>query len=101
MTQKEIEQITAVVEAAVRKITAMGQKELLTVEEAALYMGLTKNTLYKLTHNRQIPHYKPNGKMCYFKRTELEQWLATNPVATADDIATQANSYCMKNKANI
>ena len=50
-------------------------KEVLTSDEAARYMGISKSYLYKLTMLRKIPHYKPMGKMCYFNRMELEQWL--------------------------
>ena len=47
-------------------------KEVLTSDEAAKYMGVSKSYLYKLTMRQQIPHYKPMGKMCYFNRLELE-----------------------------
>lgn len=53
-------------------------KEVLTSDEAARYMGMSKSYLYKLTMNQQIPHYKPTGKLCYFNRRELEQWLQKN-----------------------
>ena len=46
--------------------------------------------------NQQIPHYKPMGKMCYFNRLELEQWLQSNRIATATEIEQQAQTYCMK-----
>lgn len=72
------------------------QKEVLTSNEAARYLGISKSYLYKLTMNREIPHYKPMGKMCYFNRVELESWLQSNRVATADEISQQAQTYCMK-----
>lgn len=53
-------------------------KEVLTSDEAARYMGISKSYLYKLTMSGKIPHYKPMGKMCYFNRAELEQWLQQN-----------------------
>ena len=71
-------------------------KEVLTSDEAARYMGVSKSYLYKLTMNQQIPHYKPMGKMCYFNRLELEQWLQNNRVATAMEIEQRAQAYCMK-----
>ena len=72
------------------------RKEVLTCEEAARYLGMSKSYLYKLTMRQQIPHYKPLGKMCYFNRVELEQWLQSNRVATQEEIRQQAQSYCMK-----
>jgi excisionase family DNA binding protein len=71
-------------------------KEVLTTDEAARYMGISKSYLYKLTMRGEIPHYKPMGKMCYFNRVEIEQWLQQNPVATSTEIADRANLYCMK-----
>ena len=71
-------------------------KEVLTSDEAARYLGISKSYLYKLTMKQAIPHYKPMGKMCYFNRMELESWLQSNRVATADEISQQAQTYCMK-----
>ena len=71
-------------------------KEVLTSDEAAKYMGISKSYLYKLTMKQQIPHYKPMGKMCYFNRLELEGWLQGNRIATDSELNKQAQDYCMK-----
>ena len=71
-------------------------KEVLTSEEVARYMGVSRSYLYKLTMRREIPHYKPMGKICYFNRQEVEQWLQSNRVATDTELNNQANNYCMK-----
>ena len=34
-------------------------KDVLTLEEAAAFMGMKKSTLYKLTHEQAIPYWKP------------------------------------------
>ena len=74
----------------------IGVKNMLTLTEAARYMGVSKSHLYKLTAHKMIPHYKPTGKMCYFKRADLERWLQGNPVATVGDIEDQANKMLMQ-----
>ena len=51
------------------------QKEQLTLEEAALYLGISKSTLYKLSHTKSIPFYKPGNKLIYFKRADLDNWV--------------------------
>ena len=71
-------------------------KEVLTSDEAAQYMGISKSYLYKLTMRQQIPHFKPMGKMVYFNRLELESWLQSNRVATDEEISQQAQAYCAK-----
>lgn len=73
-------------------------KEVLTSEEAAKYMGISRSYLYKLTMTGEIPHYKPMGKMCYFNRSELEQWLQSNRYATRDEVSQKATTYCMREK---
>ena len=71
-------------------------KEVLTSDEAARYMGVSLSWLYKLTARQQIPHYKPTGKMCYFNRKELEQWLQRNRIATDAELTRRAQAYCME-----
>ncbi len=92
MTKEEIDQIAL----AISKNLMVCQKEILTLEEAAQYTGLTKSALYKLTSARQIPFSKPKGKMCFFKRTAIEDWMMSNPVATTDELNGRAQAYCMK-----
>lgn len=50
-------------------------KNVLSFEEASRFLNLSKSYLYKLTSGNLIPHYKPQGKMLYFEKTELEAWL--------------------------
>ena len=92
MSKEELNKITDLV----TDNTLFCTKEVLTSEEAARYMGISKSYLYKLTMRQQIPHYKPMGKMCYFNRAELETWLQNNRVATSEEINERANNYCMK-----
>ena len=70
-------------------------KEVLTLTEAAEYMGMSKNYLYRLTSARQIPHYKPNGKMIYFDKNDLILWLKSNPVHTEEQLNNMARGYCL------
>lgn len=90
--EEELKRIADIVTAN----TLFCTKEVLTSDEAAKYMGVSKSYLYKLTMRQQIPHYKPMGKMVYFNRLELEQWLQNNRVSTATEISQQAAAYCMK-----
>lgn len=76
--------------------TDLSTKEVLTSNEVAEYMGISKSHLYKLTMLKLIPHYKPNGKLVYFNRAEVEQWLQSNRVATQTEICQQAQAYCIK-----
>jgi excisionase family DNA binding protein len=73
-------------------------KKVLTAEEAATYMGVSKSYLYKLTMTRKIPFSKPLGKMCYFEREALEMFLMRNRITTTDQIEEAAERYTKQRK---
>ena len=54
-------------------------KDVLTLDEACAYTGLSRGHMYKLTSQEKIPHSKPTGKMIYFERVKLNSWLLRNP----------------------
>lgn len=68
-------------------------KDVFTIDEAALYTGLSKQYLYKLTHRRKIPFSKPNNKIVYFCKKELNEWLLRNPQKTRKQIEAKASDY--------
>lgn len=61
------------------KNVVYASKEVLNLEEAAMFLGISKSSLYKMTHNQVIPYFKPNNKMVYFEKSELLKWLRQNP----------------------
>ena len=97
MTNEERKAIADLITANVIGCT----KEVLTSDEAAVYMGVSKSYLYKLTMRKQIPHYKPMGKMCYFNRAELEEWLQQNRCATDAELSQKAAGYCQRKGAAV
>jgi len=82
----------------IEKNMLIGTKQVLTFDEATTFTGLSKSYLYKLTSTGQIPHYKPNGKMVYFNRIEIEAWLQTNRVATTKELDSKAATFVTLNK---
>ena len=97
MTNEERKAIADLITANVIGCT----KEVLTSDEAAVYMGVSKSYLYKLTMRKQIPHYNPMGKMCYFNRAELEEWLQQNRCATDAELSQKAAGYCQRKGAAV
>ena len=51
-----------------------------TILMASEYLGISKSTLYKLTSERKIDYYKPNGQMVYFKKQDLDNYVFDNKV---------------------
>jgi excisionase family DNA binding protein len=70
-------------------------KPVLNFQEACKYTGLSKSWMYKLTHRGSIPHYKPDGKMLYFKTTELENWMLRNKVLSDEEIRSKAAKHSL------
>jgi len=68
-------------------------KNILSFEEASIFLNLSKSYLYKLTSGGLIPHYKPQGKMLYFEKSELEEWLRQNPIKNKQEIMDLAATY--------
>lgn len=56
------------------------QPQPLTLAEAAVYLHVSKQTVYKLTSQSQIPHFKPTGKRVYFLKRELDEWVTRRRV---------------------
>jgi excisionase family DNA binding protein len=71
----------------------LSQKIVLNFNEVAIYTGLSKSYLYKLTSNRGIPCYKPQGKQIYFNKEEIDQWLLQNRKATNLELESQASTF--------
>lgn len=55
------------------------------ISEACMYIGVSESMLYKLTSSKEIPHYKPRGKMVYFAKEELDEWLLQNYEPTMNE----------------
>jgi excisionase family DNA binding protein len=54
----------------------------LSLEETAIYLGLSKSTLYKLTSQRVIPFFTPTGRKILFSKDDLDNWVSSNRKAT-------------------
>lgn len=84
------------------QLTLLGAKNVLTLDEVCLLSGLAKSTVYKMTANRAIPHYRAdgNGKHLYFKKSEVEDWLTRNRIGSQleDEQKAVAEYFCNKTK---
>ena len=82
------------------KIEALliGGKTVLNFDELVAYTGLSKSYLYKLTSTGLIPHYKPTGKMCYFNKIEIDEYLQRNRVKPVYEIEAAAINHVTLSK---
>jgi excisionase family DNA binding protein len=73
-------------------------KEVLNFNDACNYLDISASHLYKLTSQKSIPHFCPQGKKLYFNRTELDEWLQRNRQTSTDEIETMAANYLLTHK---
>lgn len=76
----------------------LAAKTVLTLSDVALLTGLSKSHLYKMTCQKLIPYYRPNGKQIYFDKAEVEAWMKQNRVNTQQEAGTMAAAYVAASK---
>ena len=64
----------------IENLLQQAQPQPMTLAEAAAYLHLSKQSVYRLTSRSEIAHYKPSGKKIYFLRSDLDQWLTQRRV---------------------
>jgi len=84
---------------AIKQLTLLGAKRVLTMSDVALLTGLSKSHLYKLCCAKKIPHWKSDGnKFSYFDKSEVEAWQLKHRVKTVDEVETEAAAYVVTGK---
>ena len=75
-------------------------KEVLTLQEAAQYMGIARSSLYKMTSNQTIPFYRPNGKLIFFEKDDItaEEAASAEPEEIEEEARLHMQRLSIKNK---
>lgn len=73
-------------------VTLINAKENLTAEEAAIYTGYSLKNIYRMTSQREIPHFKRGNKL-YFNKAELDRWMTANRIMTESELQSYAATY--------
>lgn len=85
----ELRSIRALLEArdGLKETGQFKETDYLTMDEAAEYLKMKKNGLYRLTSKKKIPYYKP-GKRIRFLKSDLTAYLSSVKMITNDQLAT-------------
>ena len=75
-----------------------GLKTIFNVEELSDYTGFKKSYIYKLVHENLIPFSKPNGKILFFDRKKIDEFLLQNANKSKEEINREAIEFSLKNK---
>jgi excisionase family DNA binding protein len=69
--------------------------QILNVEEAMVFLGLKKSTIYSKVNRSEIPHMK-RGKRLYFSLNELKDYLSGGKRLTQEELKESADRYFSK-----
>lgn len=65
-----------------------GRLGLMTIDQVAQELGLSKAYIYSLTSAKEIPFYKPRGGRIFFDASEVREWVKSHRVK--DDAELEA-----------
>lgn len=68
------------------------EKEVLTLREAAEYLGMKETTLRNMTQKKAIPHYKSKTNRTYFDIKELRAYALAVRVPLKEEILSKAET---------
>lgn len=78
-----------------QKKESMNTKErLLNTKEAAEFLGVSRQTVYKLVHTKRLTYYCPSGKLNFFDIEDLKAFQKRGRVLSEAD---QAKEMAMSN----
>jgi excisionase family DNA binding protein len=67
----------------------MIRKKFLSVEDTCTYLDLSPSAVYKLSHNRTIPVYCPNGKKIYFLKDDIDAWILKHKILSDEELSNE------------
>ena len=81
----------------IRTFSFIGFKDVLSVSEACIFMGLSRSYLYKLCQGMKIKHFRSKeGKTIYFRKKDLTEWMLAEERMTMDEIDLKATRIARK-----
>lgn len=57
------------------EVQTISNKEFYCFREACQYLSVSPSMLYKMTSGAKIPFSRPNGKLMYFRKEDLDAWI--------------------------
>ena len=76
-----------------REAMELNGKQILTTREAAKFLGLSVDRVYRLAEAGTLPSSRPNGKHLYFSHKALEAWMMGQPRLTTAQIKEKAGKH--------
>jgi excisionase family DNA binding protein len=74
------------------------RKRYYTMKEASIVAGVSLSFIQKLVASNLIAHSRPNGKLIFIRRRDLEQFLMRNRINSIDEVDTIVANNLLKLK---
>lgn len=74
----------------IEQYSLIAVKNVLTINEAAIILGMTVRGVRENVRKRIIPCYKPSANRLYFKKSELEEWMTQNRRKSMAELKSEA-----------
>lgn len=88
--EKQLEETQIKLEETQYMIAANSNKEVLSFNEARMYLGkISKSTLYELCE-KKLPYHQPEGLPRTFLKSDLVKYMQTNKHNSLEQLATIA-----------
>ena len=71
----------------------IASRDFLTLKETAQFLGLTTKTMYDYNLKKILPYYSPNGKLKYYKRSDLEDYITAKKIKSAQEMEAEVKLF--------
>lgn len=86
-------EITEAAASAELRRLLINQKSVFNVDDLSIYSGLSKSAIYKLTRSNKIRFSRPNGKLIFFLKSDVDTYLMSKPVTSFEDIQQEVIDF--------
>jgi len=111
IVQLDSEQLSNLIQSSVRKVLKETPpqtveptdqpEQLLTIDEVATLLHLTKPTVYSKVSKNELPGVCKQGKRLYFDRQTIIDWIKQGRKKSNAEIEAEAKAYLLNNKKGL
>lgn len=101
MLTKEVSELKRLLIEKQEQPTPDQPEQLLTIDEVATLLHLTKPTVYSKVSKNELPGVCKQGKRLYFDRQTIIDWIKQGRKKSNAEIEQEAKAYLLNNKKGL
>ena len=101
MLTKEVSELKRLLIEKQEQPTTDQPEQLLTIDELATLLHLTKPTVYSKVSKNELPGVCKQGKRLYFDRQTIIDWIKQGRKKSNAEIEQEAKAYLLNNKKGL